>query len=150
MVKLDVVRSANAALADQITPFVAVVAGGTAGIGKFTVNAIAATFAGREGGNGFVRVHIVGRNEDAASKIIAECEAMCPGGKFRFHKGDLSLLKEVDRVCADITQMEQREARASGVQAKGVCRDVESSGSTYARSKGTRIARYIEVSRWIL
>ncbi|KAI1778921.1 NAD(P)-binding protein [Hypoxylon cercidicola] len=95
MVKLDIVRSANAALADATKPVVAVVAGGTAGIGEFTVRAIATTYAGC--GDGSLRVYIVGRNEGAARKIIADCEAACPGGSFRFHKGDLSLPKEVDQ-----------------------------------------------------
>ncbi|KAI1211904.1 NAD(P)-binding protein [Annulohypoxylon truncatum] len=121
MVKLDVVRSANAALADGTKPFVAVVAGGTAGIGEATVRALAATFAGRgsgDGDRGFLRVYIVGRNREAAHKIIAECETACPGGVFRFYKGDLSLLKEVDRVCAEIIGIEQREADAKAAPAK--------------------------------
>ncbi|KAI1765727.1 hypothetical protein GGR53DRAFT_465030 [Hypoxylon sp. FL1150] len=54
-------------------PFVAVVAGGTAGIGKLTVCVIAATFAGR--GNG-LRVYIIGWNEGAARKIITDCETV--------------------------------------------------------------------------
>ncbi|XXH02322.1 hypothetical protein Hte_008695 [Hypoxylon texense] len=116
MVKLDIVRSANAALADAAKPFVAVIAGGTAGIGEFTVRAIAATFAGR--GEGVLRVYVVGRNEDAARDIIADCEAICPGGSFRFRKGDLSLLKEVDGICAGITEAEREEARGSRATAK--------------------------------
>ncbi|KAI2470075.1 NAD(P)-binding protein [Annulohypoxylon bovei var. microspora] len=121
MVKLDVVRTANAALADGTKPFVAVVAGGTAGIGEATVRALAATFAGRgsEGeGRGFLRVYIVGRNQEAVRKIIAECTAVCPGGVFRFCRGDLSLLKEVDRVCAEITGIERREADAKATPVK--------------------------------
>ncbi|KAI0886186.1 NAD(P)-binding protein [Annulohypoxylon maeteangense] len=115
MVKLDVVRVANAALADGTRTFTAVVTGGTAGIGKATVRAIATTFASRgsrDERRGFLRVHIVGRNREAAGKIIAECEAACPGGIFRFHGGDLSLLKEVDRICSEIIEIERREADA--------------------------------------
>lgn len=112
MVKLDIVRSANAALAD-VKPFVAVVAGGTAGIGEFTVRAIAATFASCGIG---LRVYIVGRNESAARKIIADCGAVCPGGSFCFYKGDLSLPNEVVRIYAEITQ--EDEARASRTLAK--------------------------------
>ncbi|KAI0385145.1 NAD(P)-binding protein [Hypomontagnella monticulosa] len=117
MVKLNVVRTANAALADSAPkPFTAVVSGGTAGIGEATVRALAATFAGHGApdGSDFLRVHIVGRNEAAARKIIDECTAVCPGGVFLFHKGDLSLLKEVDRVCADIAQSEKEAAGKRG------------------------------------
>ncbi|XDG07856.1 hypothetical protein ABKA04_007471 [Annulohypoxylon sp. FPYF3050] len=115
MVKLDVVRTANAELADRTKPFVAVVAGGTAGIGAATVRELATTFAGRGSGDGsrsFLRVYIIGRNREAAQKIVTECETVCPGGVFRFCKGDLSLLKEVDRVCAEIVGLEGREAAA--------------------------------------
>lgn len=115
MVKLDIVRSANAALADATKSFVAVVAGGTAGIGEFTVRAIAATFASH--GNG-LRVYIVGRNEGAARKIISDCETVCLGGSFSFYKADLSLIRDVDRVCADITRAEQGEAETSHAPAK--------------------------------
>ncbi|KAI0172884.1 NAD(P)-binding protein [Hypoxylon sp. FL1284] len=115
MVKLDIIQSANAALADAAKTFTAVVAGGTAGIGEATVRAIAAAFAHRGSG---VRVHIVGRNKDAASKIIADCEIVCPGGSFRFHKGDLSLLRDVDNVCNDITRVEREEAEKIGTPAK--------------------------------
>lgn len=121
MVKLDVIRTANAALADGTKPFVAVVAGGTAGIGEATVRALATTFAGRGSGDrsrGFLRVYIVGRNREAAQKIVTECETVCSGGVFRFYRGDLSLLKEVDRVCAEIIGIEQREAVAIAAPAK--------------------------------
>ncbi|KAI1103225.1 NAD(P)-binding protein [Jackrogersella minutella] len=119
MVKLSTVRAANAAFAEKTTkPFVAVVAGGTAGIGEAAVRELAATFAGRGGpGGSAVHVHIVGRNQQAADKIIEDCSAVCPGGVFQFHKGDLSLLREVDRVCAGITQFEQQDAEKRDAQA---------------------------------
>ncbi|KAI1650906.1 NAD(P)-binding protein [Daldinia loculata] len=120
MVKLDIIRSANAALANSATkPYVAVVAGGTAGIGESAVRALAATFADRgDREENVLRVHIVGRNEEAGRKIVAECSEVCSRGMFRFHKGDMSLLREVDRVCADITRTEQQEASARGGVAK--------------------------------
>ncbi|KAI1483337.1 NAD(P)-binding protein [Daldinia eschscholtzii] len=120
MVKLDVVRSANAALANSATkPYVAVVAGGTSGIGESAVRALAATFADRgDREEDVLHVHIVGRNEEAGRKIVAECSEICPHGVFQFHKGDLSLLKEVDRVCADVIATEQQAASARGAVAK--------------------------------
>ncbi|KAI2615039.1 NAD(P)-binding protein [Hypoxylon sp. NC1633] len=119
MVQIDIVRAANAAFADSTKKtFVAVVTGGTAGIGECAVRALATTFGRREGEKGFLRVYIVGRNEEAARKIIDDCTVACPGGTFRFHKGDLSLLNEVDRVCAEITQQEERESDAKNEKAK--------------------------------
>ncbi|KAH9895393.1 hypothetical protein F4778DRAFT_783747 [Xylariomycetidae sp. FL2044] len=105
MVALAQVRAANAALAEKgrKKPFVAVVAGGTSGIGECGVRALAATFRDR---GADLRVYIAGRNRDAAERIIRDCEAACPGGTFRFLSGDLCLLKEVDRVCAEIARAE--------------------------------------------
>ncbi|KAI1456824.1 NAD(P)-binding protein [Annulohypoxylon moriforme] len=120
MVKLEVVRAANAAVKEGTKRFTAVVAGGTAGIGEATVRALATTFAGRGSGDeqrDFLRVYIVGRNREAARKIIAECETTCPRGVFRFHGGDLSLLKEVDRICAEIIEIERREADSKNAAA---------------------------------
>ncbi|KAI8966510.1 NAD(P)-binding protein [Daldinia sp. FL1419] len=120
MVRLDIVRSANAALANSATkPFVAVVAGGTSGIGESAVRALAATFADRGGReNDVLHVHIVGRNEEAGRRIVTECSEVCPQGIFRFHKGDVSLLREVDRICAEITRAEQEKANTKDMTAK--------------------------------
>ncbi|KAI1337203.1 hypothetical protein F5Y15DRAFT_391737, partial [Xylariaceae sp. FL0016] len=114
MVTIDAVRSVNAALVTN-KPYVAVVAGGTAGIGECTVRGLATTFA--MDGDG-LRVYIVGRNQDAAEKIISKCERICPKGKFIFIGGDLVLLKEVDRVCGDITRLEKEEHTAGGTKPK--------------------------------
>ncbi|KAI1401639.1 hypothetical protein F4819DRAFT_318831 [Hypoxylon fuscum] len=45
------------------------VAGGTTGIGECAVRALAATFAGREDGEGFFRVYIVGTKRPHASSL---------------------------------------------------------------------------------
>lgn len=114
MVSIDVVRSANAALV-KTEPFVAVVAGGTSGIGKNTVIELARTF-GDQGAE--LRVYIVGRNEGAAKDLIAECERICPAGTFRFVGADLSLIREVDKVCASISKTEDDIAKSKGKVAK--------------------------------
>ncbi len=114
MVGLDVVRSCNAALV-RIQPLVVVVVGGTAGIGEYTVRALAATHTNHGKG---LRLYIVGRNEDAARKITSDCLELCPTGQFRFVRAnDLSLLKDVDRVCAELTQAEE-EANGTGGPAR--------------------------------
>lgn len=38
---------------------------------------------------------------------MAEWRTTCPQGHFRFIKTDMSLLREVDRVCAEITRLEE-------------------------------------------
>ena len=44
--------------------------------------------------------------------VIAECQELCPTGQFRFVKAnDLTLLKDVDRVCEMIKRMEEEEMR---------------------------------------
>ncbi|MCJ1309963.1 hypothetical protein MMC25_003624 [Agyrium rufum] len=112
MVKLDVVRSANAALV-RSQPLVAVFIGGTSGIGEYTVQTLAATHG--ESGQG-LRVYIVGRKAAAAEKTIAECLGVCPKGQFKFvQAGDLALLKEVDRVCTEVRRLEEEEESSQGI-----------------------------------
>lgn len=114
MVTLEVVQSCNAALVKS-QPLVAVVVGGTAGIGECTVRAIAATHANHGKG---LRLYIVGRNKDAADKTISYCRDVCPTGQFHFVRADdLSLLKDVDRCCAEIVQAE-KQASETGKKAK--------------------------------
>ena len=78
---------------------VAVFVGGTSGVGEYTVQALA-----RYTHN--PRVYIVGRSEEAANRIIKECQQINNGGKFEFIKADLSLLKNVDEVCGYIKTKE--------------------------------------------
>ncbi|KAK9241679.1 hypothetical protein V1506DRAFT_517829 [Lipomyces tetrasporus] len=61
----------------SVTAFV----GGTSGVGKHTVRALASTHG--TSGRG-LRVYIAGRNEEAANTIIAECRKACPAGEFHF------------------------------------------------------------------
>lgn len=111
MVHLDVVRSCNASLVKN-QPLVAVFVGGTSGIGEYAVRALAATHANHGEG---LRLYIVGRNEDAATKIISDCLKLCRSGQFRFVRADdLSLLRDVDRVCAEIIKAEQEKNQTGG------------------------------------
>ena len=108
MVKLDVVRTANTALVES-QPLVAVFFGGTSGIGHYTLRALATAEA--NGGRGF-RAYIVGRNGKAAGDIISECRGICPQGQFRFFKADdLSLIQDVDRICAELIQLDEKEGQ---------------------------------------
>lgn len=109
MVTLDIVRAANARLV-QSHPLVAVIVGGTSGIGEYTARQLAST-VGKQSGKG-LRLYIVGRNKAAADKIISDCANDCPQGAFRFIQAtDLSLLKDVDRVCKELTKAEEEGAQ---------------------------------------
>ena len=82
---------------------VCVFAGGTSGIGEATLRALTAKVPS-------FTIYIIGRNEAKASQIIQEC---CPpdsetGNSITFLKADLTLLKNVDKVCEEIKQRESR------------------------------------------
>lgn len=109
MVKLDIIRAANTAFF-QSRPLVAVFAGATAGIGESTLRALASA----HGSNGKgLRVYVAGRRKEAAEKILADCSRVCPAGNFIFVRAnDLSLLEDVDKVCAEIARLEQEHSGA--------------------------------------
>lgn len=107
MIDLQTVRSTNSKLI-QRQPIVAVFTGGTSGIGEYAIRTLAAHH--RAAGKG-LRVYIVGRNELAASTIIADCSRVCPTGEFIFVKAtDLSLLRDVDRTCEQLIELEKRKS----------------------------------------
>lgn len=109
MVDLTYVRKANATLV-QSQPLVAVFFGGTSGIGHQSLRALAVAEAEHKGRG--LRAYIVGRNATAADKILAECREIYPQGQFTFLKvDDLSLLRNVDNVCAEIIQLEEKEGQ---------------------------------------
>jgi len=113
MVKLNIVHSSNTALI-QSQPLVAVFFGGTSGIGHYTLRALATT-AAANGGKWF-RAYIVGRKAKAAEDIISECRGICPQSQFKFIKADdLSLIQDVNRVCADIIKLEGKEGQDSRI-----------------------------------
>lgn len=54
------------------------------------------------------RVYIVGRNASAAERIINECKTLNSDSRVEFLKGDVSELREVDRICAEIKKKETK------------------------------------------
>ncbi|PMD31074.1 hypothetical protein L207DRAFT_611872 [Hyaloscypha variabilis F] len=94
MVQLSTVRACNADLVKN-HHITAVFVGGTSGIGEYTMRALASTVG--TSGRG-IRAYIVSRNQKAADAIIADCRKVSK---------DLSLIQDVDRVCQDITSMEE-------------------------------------------
>jgi len=88
----------------------AVFVGGIAGIGEFLIRSLAAT-RGKKGKG--LQAYIVGRNAKAADRITSECQEICQSGQFCFIQvNELVLLKDVDRVCVELIQTEEKEARA--------------------------------------
>ncbi|KIW15899.1 hypothetical protein PV08_05949 [Exophiala spinifera] len=110
MVQLDVVRACNKALINK-QPVTAVFVGGTSGIGEYSLRALAALHG--SGGHG-LRIYLVGRNQKAADTILADCKKLCPVGDFHFvSASDLASLREVDRVCSEITRLIEGNANQS-------------------------------------
>ncbi|KAF5869997.1 putative short-chain dehydrogenase reductase protein [Botrytis fragariae] len=98
------------------SPLIAVFVGGTSGIGTHTVLALASAHA--KNSTQPLLLFIVGRNKDAATRIIAECKELCPHGDFRFVQArDLSLLKDVDRVCEEIRRILDEREKVKGEKA---------------------------------
>ncbi|KAH8592998.1 hypothetical protein B0O99DRAFT_628602 [Bisporella sp. PMI_857] len=99
MVALDAVKASNVKLRQLGPNLVALFVGATSGIGEYTAKEFVK--------NAFSpRAYIVGRNQEAAERIIAECKELNRAGKVEFLKADVTELSEVDRVCAEIRKKE--------------------------------------------
>lgn len=108
MVAYHTVQQAVTALVTSRS-LVAVVIGGTSGIGMNTVKALAKAHGTQGKG---LRVYIVGRNETSAAETIAQCVRVCPSGEFRFVKcADMALLKDADALCDEVIRQETEEVR---------------------------------------
>jgi NAD(P)-dependent dehydrogenase (short-subunit alcohol dehydrogenase family) len=115
---LAAARIFNAVFAPSYTPL-GVFVGDTAGIGRGIVE----TFARHTKGN--AHILIVGRNRAAAVKIIATFpKPTNPGIAHEFIECDLTLLKNVQRACAEILVRFQRVnflvLTAGGISLKGL------------------------------
>lgn len=115
MISLDTIHAANIKLVNS-QAIVAVFIGATSGIGEYGVRALADAHGTHGKG---LRLYLVGRKEEAANKIFAECRKICPAGQFIFvTSNDLSLLKGVDRVSSHIMSLEETEASKNGGTAR--------------------------------
>ena len=102
MVTINQARSSNVRIAETFpNGLVAVFVGGTSGVGEYTLKALA-----KYAHNVTLRVYIVGRSQEAANRIVKECQQIQASGKFEFLKADVSLLNTVDDVCRQIKSKE--------------------------------------------
>jgi NAD(P)-dependent dehydrogenase (short-subunit alcohol dehydrogenase family) len=100
MVALSEILSFNAQIHSSFPPGpVALFVGATSGIGAATLKAFAKYTV-------TPKAYFVGRSQEAADKIIAECQALNPEGQYIFIAADVSLIKVVDGVCAQIQARE--------------------------------------------
>ncbi|KAF4982333.1 hypothetical protein FZEAL_2032 [Fusarium zealandicum] len=100
MVSLTEVQRSNSTAASTLPPgLVAVFAGATAGIGETALKAFAKHTAQP-------KIYFIGRSQDAGDRLQSELKTLNPGGEYVFIKEDMSLLKNVDKVCEDIKNKE--------------------------------------------
>ena len=100
MVSLSKIHASNSLISTTFpTRLVALFVGATSGIGESTLKRFA-QYANSP------RAYFIGRSQDAANRIIAECKALNPGGEYIFMKADVSLIRVVDKVCKEIKAKE--------------------------------------------
>ncbi|KAJ0418789.1 hypothetical protein BJY00DRAFT_287366 [Aspergillus carlsbadensis] len=100
MVALSEILSFNAQIRSSFPPGpVALFVGATSGIGAATLKAFAKYTVKP-------KAYFVGRSQEAADAIIAECQSLNPEGQYIFIAADVSLIKVVDEVCAQIQARE--------------------------------------------
>lgn len=100
MVSLEDIRAHNAQVSSSFPPgLVALFVGATSGIGAATLKAFAKNTRSP-------RAYFVGRSQEAADQIVAECKTLNPEGEYIFIPADVSLIRVVDEVCAQIKAKE--------------------------------------------
>ncbi|KAH8423409.1 uncharacterized protein LDX57_001170 [Aspergillus melleus] len=101
MVSLKAVQAHNATLKSLGAGLVGVFVGGTSGISLSTALAFARYSLSP-------KIYLIGRNQSAADDAITSIRSINPSAKTTFLQSDISLLKNVDRVCADIAASERK------------------------------------------
>lgn len=101
MVKLALVQASNANIKTTFSSPAALFVGATSGIGESTLKL-------------FVKntekptIYLVGRSQNAATRIIKELETLNAGGTYNFIQSDVSLIANVDSVCDQIKSKEKK------------------------------------------
>ncbi|KMU78676.1 hypothetical protein DIZ76_016464 [Coccidioides immitis] len=101
MVNLQAIQAHNAALKSLAPGLVAVFVGGTSGISLSTALAFARHTLSP-------KIYLIGRNQSAADTAIASMKSINSSAQPTFLQTDISLLKNVDSVCAEIAAKEKK------------------------------------------
>ncbi|KAI4617306.1 hypothetical protein J4E80_005508 [Alternaria sp. BMP 0032] len=101
MVHLTKIKESNAHIDKETAPRIAVFVGGTSGIGKITLGAVA-----KLGTN--LKAYVVGREESKAAfqPFIEELHTANPNASIIWVEGQVTLLSEVKRICDHIKKLE--------------------------------------------
>ena len=100
MVSLNAITTSNATLLNAPKPLTAVFVGATSGIGLATLKAFALSHA-------LPKAYIIGRSASQFQTHLDEIQHSNPKGKFSFIEAEVSLMREVDRVCENIKKKEE-------------------------------------------
>ncbi|KAL4817768.1 hypothetical protein BDW67DRAFT_190260 [Aspergillus spinulosporus] len=100
MVSLRAVHTHNASLKSLGADLVAVFVGGTSGISLSTALSLARHTASP-------KIYLIGQSRSAAESAVCSIRALNPSAEPIFLLSDISLLKNVDRVCEQITSRER-------------------------------------------
>ncbi|KAH7236656.1 hypothetical protein BKA59DRAFT_405342 [Fusarium tricinctum] len=101
MPSLEVIQQSNASLRDCHPELTAVMLGATGGIGAATCRELVRQVKRPT-------LYIVGQNQSRASALILELKALNPTARLIFIQSDLTLLSNVDDVCRQITEREDK------------------------------------------
>lgn len=102
MVAIKAIRASNATFKSKSTPgMVAVFAGATSGIGLGTLKAFIKNANAP-------KAYIIGRSESAAAALLEDLRRSNASATLIFLQGELSLIKEVDRLCDEINSKEKK------------------------------------------
>lgn len=99
MVTLPQVHLSNDIIAASLSNLVAVFVGATSGIGEAALKEFV-----RKSKN--PKCYLVGRSEQAATRIIKECKSFNPDTCVIFIQEDVSLVSGADRLCEKIKSLE--------------------------------------------
>jgi hypothetical protein len=96
MVSQEVIAASNRRLPSKL---VGVFVGATSGIGEYTLKSFAKHCS-------YPTAYFVGRSQPAADRILGELKTINSNGTYTFIQSDISLVKNVDAVCAQVLENE--------------------------------------------
>jgi NADP-dependent 3-hydroxy acid dehydrogenase YdfG len=101
MVNIKDVRVSNARFKESTQSLVAVFVGATSGIGLATLKHFAQ--------NAYKpTIYIIGRSKSSSATILSDLNAANSGAAFNFIETEISLIKNVDQACKEITSKEKK------------------------------------------